>query len=139
MKAVIAILTALVVFSARPASAQSCEMLSSLKLTDATITMAQPVAAGAFTPPQGGGRGGGAQFADLPAFCRVAATLGRRRLRHQDQCGSPYRLERKFQPTGNGGGWRNIDTKALAAGIRRCDASTIPDIRAGRLDANRER
>ena len=70
-----ALLLALVVFSARPAAAQSCEALSSLKLPDATITMAQPVAAGAFTPPAGGGRGGGAQFTDLPAFCRVAATL----------------------------------------------------------------
>ena len=69
------ILPALLVFSARPVAAQSCEMLSSLKLPDATITMAQSVPAGAFTPPQGGGRGGGAQFTDLPAFCRVAATL----------------------------------------------------------------
>jgi hypothetical protein len=50
-------------------------MLSSLKLENATVTTAQSVAAGAFTPPQGGGRGGGAQFKDLPAFCRVAATL----------------------------------------------------------------
>ena len=66
---------AVIVLCARPVAAQSCEALSSLKLTDATITMAQSVAAGAFTPPAGGRGGGGAQFADLPAFCRVAATL----------------------------------------------------------------
>ena len=67
-----------VVLTPEPAAAQSCEALTSLKLQNATITMAQPVAAGAFTPPPGGrgaGRGGGNPFADLPAFCRVAATL----------------------------------------------------------------
>ena len=56
---------------AAPASAATCESLMSLKLANATITMAQPVAAGAVTPPAArGGRGGGNQFADLPAFCR---------------------------------------------------------------------
>jgi feruloyl esterase len=40
----------------------------------AAITMAQPVAAGAFQPPPGG-RGGPQQFAGLPEFCRVQATL----------------------------------------------------------------
>src|SRR6185503_9958642 len=129
MKAVIAILTVLVVFSARPASAQSCEMLSSLKLQDATITMAQPVAAGAFTPPQGGGRGGGAQFADLPAFCRVAATL-------KPSADSDIKIEvwlpasgwnGKFQSTGNGGWNGNIDPNALAAGLRRGYATASTD------------
>src|SRR6187455_3078447 len=76
------ILPALLVFSARPVAAQSCEMLSSLKLPDATITMAQSVAAGAFTPPQGGGRGGGAQ-----------AITG---LRHQGRSlASLFRMERQ--------------------------------------------
>src|SRR5262245_42943026 len=63
------------VFSALPLSAATCDSLASLKLPDATITLAQPVAAGAFAPAGGGGRGGGAQFSDLPAFCRVAATV----------------------------------------------------------------
>jgi len=55
-------------------AAASCESLASLKLPDTTITTAESVAAGAFTPP--GGRGGrGAAQSDLPAFCRVAATL----------------------------------------------------------------
>ena len=65
----------ILVFNALPVSAASCESLSSLKLPDATITLAQSVAAGAFAPAGGGGRGGGNAFADLPAFCRVAATL----------------------------------------------------------------
>src|SRR5206468_6409071 len=55
------------------AAASSCESLASLKLPDTTITTAQAVAAGAFT--QGGGGRGGGGFSDLPAFCRVAATL----------------------------------------------------------------
>src|SRR6187397_2267784 len=132
------ILPALLVFSARPVAAQSCEMLSSLKLPDATITMAQSVAAGAFTPPQGGGRGGGAtatgrgggaQFTDLPAFCRVAATL-------KPSPDSDIKVEvwlpssgwnGKFQATGNGGWNGNIDVNALAAGIRRGYATASTD------------
>src|SRR5262245_4751129 len=116
MKAILAILSAIVVINARPVAAQSCEMLSSLKLENATVTMAQSVAAGAFTPPQGGGRGGGAQFADLPAFCRVAATL-------KPSPDSDIKVEvwlpssgwnGKFQATGNGAWNGNIDTNALA-------------------------
>src|SRR5262245_35209658 len=49
-----------------------CETVKSLTLPNATITMAQPVAPGAFTAP--GGRGAEA-YKTLPAFCRVAATL----------------------------------------------------------------
>jgi len=129
MKAILAILFVIALFSARPVAAQSCEMLSSLKLENATVTMAQSVAAGAFTPPQGGGRGGGAQFADLPAFCRVAATL-------KPSPDSDIKVEvwlpssgwnGKFQATGNGGWNGNIDTNALAAGIRRGYATASTD------------
>jgi Tannase and feruloyl esterase len=124
-----AILPALLVFTARPVAAQSCEMLSSLKLENATITTAQSVAAGAFTPAQGGGRGGGAQFKDLPAFCRVAATL-------TPSPDSDIKIEvwlpasgwnGKFQSTGNGGWNGNIDQNALAAGIRRGYATASTD------------
>jgi feruloyl esterase len=64
------------------AAALSCESLTSLKLPNTTITLAQPVAAGALTLPAAaagrggaGAPGGGPRFDDLPAFCRVAATL----------------------------------------------------------------
>ena len=58
------------------ASAASCESLASLSLPDTTITMAQSVAPGAFTPPAAsGGEGGSSLFAKLPSFCRVDATL----------------------------------------------------------------
>ena len=69
----------IIVFASTITAATSCENLASLKLQDTTITLAQTVAAGAFAPPVGpGGRGfpGLADaFKDLPAFCRVAATL----------------------------------------------------------------
>src|SRR4029078_5499773 len=56
--------------------AATCESLSSAKLANGTVTSATSVAAGAFTPPAGGpARGGGNPFADVPAFCRIAATL----------------------------------------------------------------
>jgi hypothetical protein len=59
-------------------AAVPCESLSTLKLSNTTITLAQSVNAGQFTAPGGrggGARGGGNAFANLPAFCRVATTL----------------------------------------------------------------
>jgi feruloyl esterase len=68
---------ALFAFVPREAAAASCDSLTRLALPDTVITIAEVVAAGAFTPPATGrGRGGApAAFAELPAFCRVAATL----------------------------------------------------------------
>jgi feruloyl esterase len=114
----------------KPASAQSCEALSSLKLPDATITAATSVAAGAFAPATRGGRGGG-QFTDLPAFCRVEATL-------KPSTDSDIKVEYwlpatasawngKFQATGNGGWNGNIDMNALAAGLKRGYATSSTD------------
>jgi len=57
------------------AAAAPCQSLTSLALPHAALTLAQPVAAGQFTPPAPAGPGGGAVFKSLPAFCRVAATL----------------------------------------------------------------
>jgi feruloyl esterase len=124
---VLAAFLALFAVSANPAAAATCESLSSLKLPDATITMAQPVAAGAFTAP--GGRGGGNPFSDLPAFCRVAATLTPTKE-------SDIKIEvwlpasgwnGKFQAVGNGGWNGNIDTNALATGLRRGYATASTD------------
>ena len=64
---------------AADALAAACEDLVRLNRPATTVSLAQTVAAGAFTPPAtGGGRGGGAAaqlYPKLPAFCRVAATL----------------------------------------------------------------
>ncbi len=62
---------------AAPAMAAPCESLSMFSQPHVAVTLAQTVAAGQFTIPNGRGRAGrgGNPFAKLPAFCRVAATL----------------------------------------------------------------
>ncbi len=65
----------------RPAAAATCESVASTLLQDGKITSATLVAAGAFTPPSGGmglpmgGPGVFAAYKNMPAFCRVTATL----------------------------------------------------------------
>src|SRR5262245_46787811 len=63
--------------SARPAFPATCESLAGLALKDARITSAEIVPAGQFSPPVGrlAGAGGLIPYLQLPAFCRVAATL----------------------------------------------------------------
>src|SRR5882724_9849670 len=86
------------------AEGATCESLSSLTLPNTTITMAQTVAAGSFVAPGRGG-GPGQALADLPAFCRVQATL-------RPSADSNIKMELwlpsagwngKFRGTGNGG------------------------------------
>ncbi|HVZ22187.1 MAG TPA: tannase/feruloyl esterase family alpha/beta hydrolase [Vicinamibacterales bacterium] len=100
------------------ASSASCERLASLALPHTTITLAQTVAAGAFTPPAGRGRGA-ALYAGAPAFCRVAATLA-------PSSDSDIKIEvwlpvsgwnGKFQAVGNGGWAGVISYTALAQAI----------------------
>jgi len=62
-------LTSLVGIGATPAAAATCASLAGLALPDTTITLAEPISAGTYTAPDGN------VFADLPAFCRIAATL----------------------------------------------------------------
>jgi tannase/feruloyl esterase len=52
-----------------PAAAATCASLAGLALPDTTITAAEPIAAGTYTAPDG------EVFTNLPAFCRIAATL----------------------------------------------------------------
>src|SRR5262249_16750494 len=76
----VAFLLVMLLVSPAPA-ATACEDLAKLSLPNTTITLAQNVAPGALTPPSGrGGQGGasargGNQFANLPALCRIQATL----------------------------------------------------------------
>ncbi len=65
----VALLTSLVGIGATPAAAAICASLAGLALPDTTITAAQSVAAGTYTAPDG------EVFTNLPAFCRIAATL----------------------------------------------------------------
>src|SRR5215472_16005145 len=64
-----ALLTSLAGVGATSAAAATCESLFGLALPDTTITVAQSVAAGTYTAPDG------EVFQNLPAFCRIAATL----------------------------------------------------------------
>jgi feruloyl esterase len=126
-------LTAVAGVAVRAQTGASCESLSSLTLPNTTITMAQMVAAGSFVAP---GRGGapGQPLTDLPAFCRVQATLrptadsnikmelwlpaGRLR----QGSGAPgSEWNGKFRGTGNGGlgGGAGVNANALANGVRR--------------------
>lgn len=128
-----ALVTALVVVALAPAAingeltataAQSCESLKSLTLPNTTITLAQTVDPGAFTPPipTGGAarRPVAAQlFRGLPAFCRVAATI-------KPSSDSDISVEvwlpqsgwnGKFQGVGNGGWAGSISYSAMAAAV----------------------
>ena len=117
-------------FSVIPASAATCESLSSLKLPNTTITTAEAIAAGAFAPAARGGRGGGNAFKDLPAFCRIAATV-------KPSADSDIKIEvwmpaaanwnGKFEAVGNGGWNGNIDQNALATALGRGYAAASTD------------
>lgn len=114
------------------ASAATCESLSSLALPDTTITSTQTVAAGEFHPPVPAGRagrGGGPNYKDLPAFCRVLAAV-------RPSSDSDIKVEvwlplenwnGKFEGTANGGWAGNIGEAALAGALRRGYASGATD------------
>ena len=128
MKTAFALATVALLSAARPSSAATaCEDLSKLSPPNTTITLAQSVAAGAFTAP--GGRGGANPFADLPAFCRVAATL-------KPSPDSDIKIEvwlpasgwnGKFEGVGNGVWNGNIDQNAMATALRRGYATAGTD------------
>jgi feruloyl esterase len=131
-------------FSAALAAPAPCANLKSVSLPNTTITMAESVPAGTFTPPApqappgpgggGGGQRGGqapAQPAGLavPAFCRVAATL-------RPSADSQIDMEvwmpaenwnGKFQFVG-GGGWAGvIGYPALATALNEGYATASTD------------
>jgi feruloyl esterase len=99
--------------------ATPCEKLASLSLPNAKIDSAQTVAAGAFVPPAGLGARGGNPYANLPAFCRVTATL-------TPSSDSDIKTEiwlpasgwnGKYEAVGNGGWAGTISYTALAAAV----------------------
>jgi len=109
--------------------AATCESLRTLRLPNATIMFVEPVGAGAFVrpadaaspPPQT------AAFEQLPAFCRVAATL-------RPSSDSDIRIEvwmplanwnGKFQGVGNGGFAGSITYTSGRGGIERGMAEAL--------------
>lgn len=119
------ILLAAVSFSSRTVAAQTCERLASLKLENTTITAAQSVAAGSFTPPTGSA----APYSELPAFCRVTGMI-------KPTSDSEINFEvwlpssgwnGKFQGVGNGGFAGSISQAALAGPLARGYATASTD------------
>jgi feruloyl esterase len=110
-------------------AADSCESLAKLALPNTTITRAETVAAGAFTPPKPFGFPAPG-FKDLPAFCRVATEI-------KPTPDSDIKMEvwmpltgwnGKFQGVGNGGWsgeiWYPFIGAALANGYAAASTDT---------------
>jgi feruloyl esterase len=119
-----AVLLASVIGARTLTAAASCESLASMALPNTAITSAAVVDGGAFTPP-----GANQPLRDLPAFCRVAATL-------KPSSDSDIKIEvwmpapgwnGKFQAVGNGGWAGVISYPAMAAAIRRGYATASTD------------
>ncbi len=113
------------------AAQRPCESLAQLVLPNTKITLAQSVAAGAFTPPPvpNPTPGTPASYKDLPAFCRVVAEVS-------PTADSAIKLEvwmpasgwnGKFQGQGNGGFAGVIAYPALGAAIKRGYATAGTD------------
>ena len=121
--------------SAAPLAAASCESLASLTLPNATITMAQSVAAGAFTPPPGSERDLGApvDWKKLPAFCRIAATINPvpdSNIKMEvwlPMTGTASAWNGRLEADGNGGWTGTINYKSLGAALNRGFAAAMTD------------
>ena len=117
---------------AAAAGATSCENLATLLLPHTTITLAQSVAAGEFTPPPAPDAPPGSQpkpLENLPGFCRVAVTA-------HPSADSDIKIEvwmpatnwnGRFEGVGNGGWAGNISYRALAAALREHFATASTD------------
>ena len=109
-----------------------CERLAKLLLPNTTITVAQTVAAGAFKrppAPNAPAPPAPSPFANLPSFCRVAATL-------TPSSDSDIKIEAwlptsgwngKFLGVGNGGWAGTITYPGLADALRRGYAAASTD------------
>lgn len=108
------------------ASGRTCESLASLALPNAKVTSAEAIAAGAFKAPNAGR--GAAAFAQLPAFCRVAATLTPAKdSQIKMEIWLPADWNGKFLAVGNGGWAGTISLDAVAQGLRRGYAAASND------------
>src|SRR5215831_10971408 len=112
------ILAAALALGADAAATLNCGRLTSLTLPRAVVTLAQTIDAGAMP-----------QFGNLPAFCRVAATL-------TPSSDSDIKMELwlpaagwngKLQAVGNGAFSGAVATAAMAAALRRGYATASTD------------
>src|SRR6185312_2173755 len=123
LAAVLSILFSIAAASAFPATAATCESLSGTNLPNTTITTAQSVPAGTFTPPYGG------SLEKMPAFCRVAGVI-------KPSSDSYIRFEvwlpasgwnGRYLGVGNGGFAGAIDFHAMAGNLKRGFATAATD------------
>jgi feruloyl esterase len=114
-----------------PTGGSKCDALSKLSLPNVSVTSAQSIAAGAFTPPPSPGPFGPnpALFQSLPSFCRVMATL-------TPSSDSDIKIEvwlpvsgwnNDFQAIGNGGWNGTMGYGALAEAVKRGFAAAGTD------------
>jgi len=98
-----------------PLAAATCESLSTLTLPNTTISTAQSVPAGSFTPP-----GAGRAIEGFPAFCRVAGSI-------KPSADSDIQFEvwlpatgwnGRFQGVGNGGFAGSINYPGLVTAVK---------------------
>jgi feruloyl esterase len=129
-KCVVSAVALFLASAATPAAGATCESLMGATLKDATVTRAEIVPPGKFSPPDGGRRGGPGRvnpYAELPEFCRVAATL-------TPSSDSDIKVEvwlpasangwnGKFQAVGNGG-WAGVISYAAMADALRAGYAT---------------
>ena len=112
------------------AAAATCDSLTSLSVKNGTVTLAQTVAPGAFTPPSGRAGGPGANaFATLGQFCRVAVTLKpapRSDIKAEVWLPSSG-WNGKLQVVGNGGFAGTISYPAMATALRAGYAAASTD------------
>ncbi|MEO2195756.1 MAG: tannase/feruloyl esterase family alpha/beta hydrolase [bacterium] len=110
----------------------ACETLTGLTLADTTITLAEAVPAGSFTPP------GANRPLELPAFCRVAATTTP--AVNFEVWLPTDGWNGKFHTSGNGGMAGSISYGAMATALNRGYAASSTDtghVRGdGGFDAN---
>jgi hypothetical protein len=116
-------ITVILAAAALDGRAADCASLSSTSLPNTTITTAQSVPAGSFTPPYG------RSLDKLPAFCRLAGVI-------RPSSDSDIRFEvwlpasdwnGKFLGAGNGGFAGSINYYALADNLRRGYATAATD------------
>lgn len=115
----VAIAVLIAVFPDARAIAASCDSLATLQPLNTTVTSAETIAAGTFSPPPGVAAAAPQTYAVLPAFCRVTATL-------KPSNDSDIKIEvwlpasgwnGKFQAVGNGGWAGRVPYPALAAAV----------------------
>jgi feruloyl esterase len=109
-------------------AADGCASLKDLKIDDATITGAESVPAGSFTA------GDSKSYANLPAFCRVTATISpvQDSAIHIEMWLPQEGWKGVFEGTGTGGFGGRFIYPALASGLRQgyavinSDEGTVP-------------